>query len=299
MLREFQRELPAENIIQWAENTSYDKAAISAAIVWMPPVSFFDGLDNLTYIYAVSAGVDNLLHHPGLPPKAEIVRLIDAGMAVQMEEYVLYGVLMAQRGFIEYAIHQKQKKWTRGSALRSASGMRVGILGAGALGQAVARRLLNNGYPVSCWSRQAKNLPDGLQSLYGAAGFDQTLAQSDVLVCLLPLTTQTQGILNKQAFDRLPRGAFVINCARGAHLVENDLLAALDEQQLGGALLDVFLEEPLPRSHPFWNHPGIVITPHEAARSLVKESVKQTLASMRAISRGERPEGQVNRQSGY
>lgn len=299
MFKELERRLPENTVIQWHDGAIFNQSSVTAAVVWMPPGNFFDGLVNLTHVYAVSAGVDQLLEHPGLPAEVTLVRLKDAGMAEQMEEYVLYGVLMAQRGFLEFSTNQRAQLWQRGQGIRTAAQTRVGILGAGALGCAVAQRLERNGYPVTCWSRTEKRLPDGVKSCIGATGFNAITSESDVLVCLLPLTEDTRGILDKRLFDRLPQGAFLINCARGPHLVEKDLLAALEKQQLSGALLDVFAQEPLPSDHAFWTHPSIVVTPHDAAKSPVLESIDQTVSSMHMIARGERPDGLVDRDSGY
>lgn len=299
MLRAFANSLVDHTVIDWKSGHAYDKSAVKAAIVWMPPDNFFDGLDNLSHVYALAAGVDQLIDHPGLSSNVTLVRLHDAGMAIQMQEYVLYGVLHAHRKFHEFRVLQSQGIWAHGTGVRNAADVSVGILGSGALGLKVAERLSANGYPVCCWSRSVKTLPEGVKNSVGAAGLPEFLSNSDVLVCLLPLTRDTRGVLNAELFDRLPEGAFLINVARGAHLVENDLLEALATGQLSGALLDVFATEPLPENHPFWNHPRILLTPHEAATSVVEESVAQILSSIRQVERGEKPLGQVDRTRGY
>ncbi len=276
-----------------------ERSTITAAIVWLPPDDFFDDLPNLTHVFALAAGVDQLLDHPGLPESVTVVRLQDAGMAEQMAEYVLYGVLRAQRNFHEYDAAQKQNQWLHGLPVTRKADIHIGILGAGVLGSAAGSVLAQNGYPVSCWSRTPKALADGVHSTTGLDSLPAFLAQSNVLVCLLPLTTDTRGILDMDLFRQLPEKAFIINCARGAHLVDVDLLNALDEGHLSGAMLDVFHNEPLDKNHPFWSHPRITVTPHEAAQSLLDESLGQIMHSIRQLDLGQIPSAVVSRSQGY
>ncbi|MFK7861989.1 MAG: 2-hydroxyacid dehydrogenase [Granulosicoccus sp.] len=278
---------------------AFDRSSIDAAIVWLPPEDFFDGLTNLTHVYAMAAGVDQLLKHPGLPDSISLIRLQDAGMATQMAEYVLYGTLRAQRNFHEFDVAQRQASWVHGLPVRRSADIRVGILGAGVLGSAVASRLVLNGYPATCWSRTPKTPIEGISHAHGNDALPQFLANSNVLVCLLALTDETAGILDKSLFNLLPRGAYIINCARGQHLVDVDLLNALDEEQLSGALLDVFHHEPLADNHPFWSHPRVTVTPHEAARSLMDESVTQIMRSIGQVENGINPDGLIDPSRGY
>lgn len=301
VLQSLRQRLPGHRIIDW--NNERPLAApeqITAAIVWMPPDEFFDGLPALEQVYAFSAGVDHLLQHPGLPEDVTIIRLLDAGMAQQMAEYALYGTLHFQRQMGMLRKAQARHEWVRDVKANATADIRIGVLGAGALGLQVATRLSLNGYPVSCWSRSARQSPDGrIHMLHGYEAMPEFLANSQVLVCLLPLTDATRGILDHQLFSELPRGAFLINPGRGDHLVEADLLSALASGQLSGALLDVFSVEPLPEDHPFWEHPDILITPHVAAQSLEEESVRQIVDNIEAVERGELPSGLVDRKSGY
>lgn len=267
----------------------------------MPPPEFFDNTPNLHTVYAFSAGVDSILKHPGLPENTAIIRLRDAGMAQQMAEYALYGVLHSQRQMGMQRLAQSNRQWAQ-NAIRAiaAADTRVGILGAGALGLHVAKRLALNGYPVCCWSRSACAVNiERLTCVHGPEALGDFLQTSHVLVCLLPLTAATTGILDASLFDQLPQGAFLINPGRGDHLNETDLLGALDSGQISGALLDVFSTEPLPQNHPFWNHPAIIITPHVAAQSLASESVNQIVNSIQMVDRGEVPDGLVDRSRGY
>ena len=181
----------------------------------------------------------------------------------------------------------------------SARDVHVGILGTGVLGVAVAERLAANGYPVSCWSRTQKQTGKGIDNVFGTNALAQLLPVCNVLVCLLPLTDDTVGILNKALFSQLPRGAFIINCARGEHLVDDDLVEALNDEHLSGALLDVFHTEPLPADHQFWGHPSIIITPHEAASTLPQEAAQQIVGNMLRVHKGQTPAGLVDRSRGY
>jgi len=276
-----------------------DRSCVDAAIVWQPPEKFFDDLVNLKHVYAMAAGVDQLLKHPGLPVCTPVIRLQDAGMATQMAEYVLYGTLRAQRNFHEFDVAQRQSRWIHGLPVRHSADTHVGILGAGILGAAVASRLKINDFPVTCWSRGPRVMNEGVSHVHGDDALPGFLAQCNVLVCLLALTDSTRGVLDNKLFSQLPSGAFIINCARGQHLVDVDLLNAIDEGQLSGALLDVFHHEPLADNHPFWTHPRIVVTPHEAARSLVDESVAQIIRSVSQVQAGDLPDGLVDRLRGY
>jgi len=276
-----------------------DKSDITEAIVWQPPGDFFDGLESLKCVYSLAAGVESLLNHPGLHKDIPIVRLHDAGMAVKMEEYVLYGVLHVQRQFAALKKAQSEASWDRSIRAKRAKHVHVGILGAGALGGQVAARLIANGYVVSCWSRTPRTLPDGVCSLAGQDKLEEFLQPLSVLVCLLPLTAETTGILNTSLFEKLPDDTFLINPGRGAHLVEADLIPALDNGKLSGALLDVFSEEPLPTTHPFWQHERIIVTPHLAAPTPIREATEQIVQSMAEMNSGKVPVGLVNRDRGY
>jgi glyoxylate/hydroxypyruvate reductase A len=292
-LTAFQQHLPKHTINVWPQCP--DKFAITTAIVWKPPVDFFDGLDSLQHVLSIAAGVDHLLDHPGLPDNVNVVRLADAGMAQLMAQYVLYGVLHAHRKMHELRNAQYSAHWVESFSIASAEQFRVGILGAGELGSVVAQRLMQNDYPVSCWSRTPKDFP-GVQH---HTDLDELLPTVNALVCLLPLTPQTKHILNASLFAKLQQGAFIINPGRGDHLAEDDLIPALDSGHIGGALLDVFCTEPLPQSHPFWQHKKIIITPHIAAQTPSNHAVQQITHSIALLEQGKKPRGLVDRQRGY
>ena len=297
--------LPQHELVDWQrDRNEFDPDSIDAAICWNPPDDFFDNLSRLKIVHSIAAGVDHILTHRGLPSDITLLRLNDAGMAEQMAEYVLYGVLHAQRRMTQLREAQTNHNWAHDIEVPSASKLKVSILGAGVLGTAVACRLTQNGYKVTAWRKHAPpstttQATDGFSMVYGQSALSDLLPVSDVLVCLLPLTNDTQGILDAELFSQLPPGAFLINPARGAHLVDPDLINALDTGHLSGALLDVFNQEPLPDNHPLWDHPKVTITPHIAARTVIQQSVRQIVANLDAIERGDTPLGIVNRQLGY
>ena len=266
------------------------------AVVWAPPQQFLDEQSELKAIFTIGAGVDGLLKLR-LPPQAALVRLEDAGMAVQMAEYVSHAVLRHFREFDAYEGQARQGQWLQRRAQRHAD-FPVGVLGLGVLGARVAQTLTQFDFPVNGWSRTAKAL-DGVHCYAGADQLHDFLTATRILVCLLPLTDETQGIMNQGTLSRLRAGGYVINVARGAHLVDEDLITLLDSGHLAGATLDVFRTEPLPPEHAFWKHPKIQVTPHISAHTLRLESVAQIADKIRALQRGESVAGLVNRQQGY
>jgi glyoxylate/hydroxypyruvate reductase A len=239
-----------------------DPAAIEVALVWQPPPGELARYPGLRAILSLGAGIDGLLAQPGLPD-VPIARMVDPSLTRTMTEYVLLATLRHHRQFDRFERAQRAARWSFALPPQAAE-RRVGIMGLGVLGSAAAASLAAHGFPVAGWSREAKQLP-GTASFAGRDGLPAFLARTDILVCLLPLTRATRAILNVGTFGGLPRGAYLINVARGAHLVESDLIAALDSGQLEGATLDVFREEPLPPDHPLWRHPKVLITPHVAS----------------------------------
>jgi glyoxylate/hydroxypyruvate reductase len=266
------------------------------AVVWSPPQQFFDEQPALKGIFNMGAGVDALLKLR-LPPGALLVRIDDGGMAVQMAEYVSYWVIRWFREFDAFAADIDRGTWSfRKPLLRE--DFPVGVMGLGVLGERVARTLTQFDLPVLGWSRTPKDIP-GVRCHAGAAQFDEFLAGTRILVCLLPLTGETQDIMNARTLARLRPGGYVINVARGTHLVDADLIALLDNGHLAGAALDVFRTEPLPAEHPFWRHPKIAVTPHMSARTLRDESIAQISGKIRAFERGEPVPGVVDPKRGY
>ena len=244
---------------------------IEAAVCWTAhDMAELRRYPNLKLIVSMGAGVDHLLRPPGPPPGIPVARLVDRLLTSAMSEWVLLNVLRFHRQDQAYRAQQAARVWDELPA-PATEATRIGILGVGALGSDAAAKLGVLGFQVMGWSRREKALPD-VRGFHGAAGLDAMLAQSDFLVCLLPLTPETRGIINARTLALLPRGAFVLNAARGGHVVASALLAALESGQVAGAALDVFEPEPLPAAHPFWAHPKVVMTPH-AASITIPESV--------------------------
>jgi glyoxylate/hydroxypyruvate reductase A len=293
------RELPDADLRIWQPG---DTAPADYAIVWRAPRELFANRPELKAIFNLGAGVDAILDverkEPGtLPPNATLVRLEDTGMAQQMVEYSTYAVLRYLRRFDEYEALQREGRWQKLTQHARAS-FTVGVLGLGVLGGEVARGLLELGVPVRGYSRTAKTI-EGVEVYAGPERFDAFLDGVHVLVNLLPHTPDTEGILNARTFAKLARGAYLVNVARGPHLVDDDLLAALDSGQLAAATLDVFHVEPLAKEHPFWKHPRVSVTPHISAETLREESIVQIAAKIKALSRGETIGGIVDFSRGY
>jgi glyoxylate/hydroxypyruvate reductase A len=266
------------------------------AVVWSPPQQFLDEQPALKGTFNIGAGVDALVKL-NLPTSALVVRIDDGGMAVQMAEFVCQAVIRHFRELDVYAAEIAEGNWTHRKPLRR-SEYPVGVMGLGVLGERVAQAVAHFEFPVLGWSRTARQVP-GVRCYAGAAQFDEFLAGTRILVCLLPLTPQTRDIMNARTLSRLLPGGYVINVARGAHLVDEDLIALLDSDQLAGAALDVFRTEPLPPEHPFWRHPKITVTPHTSARTLRDETIAQIAGKIGALERGEPIAGVVDVQRGY
>ncbi|MFN7123375.1 MAG: 2-hydroxyacid dehydrogenase [Hydrogenophaga sp.] len=266
------------------------------AIVWSPPQEFLDEQPGLKAMFNIGAGVDAIMKLR-LPPQAQVVRLDDAGMSVQMAEYVCHAVIRHFREFDGYEADIAAGQWSYRKP-RSRADWPVGVMGMGVLGERVARALSVFEFPVHGWSRTPKAI-EGVVCHAGTDRFDTFLSSCRVLVNLLPLTPDTQDILNRKTLARLRPGGYVINVARGAHLVEDDLIQLLDSGHLSGATLDVFRTEPLPADHPFWHHPKVTVTPHTSARTLRDESIAQIAGKIVALSRGEPIAGVVHRDRGY
>jgi glyoxylate/hydroxypyruvate reductase A len=284
--------LPGANVALWQAGA----AAADHAVVWAPPQQFFDEQSTLKSVFNIGAGVDALLKLR-LPPSATVVRLDDAGMAVQMAEYVCHAVIRHFRELDVYEASTRAGQWTS-RASRNRADFPIGVMGLGVLGERVAKALAQFEFPINGWSRSAKTM-EGVTGYCGAAQFDDFLRASKVLVNLLPLTPDTQNIMNRDSLLKLQACGYVINVARGAHLVDDDLLALLDSGHLAGATLDVFRTEPLPSEHPFWRHPNITVTPHTSARTLLETSIAQIAHKIMALERGLSVAGIVDPLRGY
>ena len=271
--------LPGAQVELWAPGAS----PADYAVVWAPPQQFLDEQTKLKGIFNIGAGVDALMAL-SLPAGVPVVRLDDAGMSVQMAEYVCHAVIRHFREFDAYEADVADGKWSYRKP-RARMDFPVGVMGLGVLGERVALALKQFDFPVLGWSRSAKSI-DGVQCLSGDDGFKKFLAGTRILVCLLPLTPETENILNHSNLSKLLPGAYVINVARGGHVVDDDLMALLDSAHLSGATLDVFRQEPLPAAHPFWKHPQVTVTPHTSARTLRTESIAQIAGKIQALHGG-------------
>ncbi|MCG8597071.1 MAG: glyoxylate/hydroxypyruvate reductase A [Kiloniellales bacterium] len=261
-----------------------------------PPRELLEKLPNLKVIFSAGAGADALLATAGLP-QVPLLRMVDDSLAELVSEFAAAQVLAWHRDLWSYRDQQTKAQW-QPLPLRRARERRVGVLGLGAIGQRLTRTLRTLGFDVVGWSRTAKTI-EGLPSFAGPAQLFQVLQQAEILVSILPLTTATHGILNVKTLRELPRGAVVVNVGRGAHLVESDLLALLEEGHLSGASLDVFDEEPLPEAHPFWRHPKVIVTPHVAGAISATAMAEVVTTQIARFEQGLDLHNVVDRAEGY
>lgn len=286
---------PAMEVRVWPDIG--DAAEIDYAFVWKQPKGVLGGLANLKAVFSLGAGVEHVLLDDSLPAHLPLVRMVDPTLVSGMVEFVVMRTLHYHRHMPTYEQQQRQCRWQPlGQTL--AADRRVGILGLGELGAASAKALTGFGFDVLGWSRTAKSI-DTVCGFHGDDGLDALLSQTDILICLLPLTDSTRGILNARTLSRLPRGSFLINAARGGHLVEADLIPLLDSGHLAGATLDVFAVEPLPGDHPFWSHPAITILPHAAALTHPKTASRIISANIARHRAGHALMNVVDRGRGY
>ncbi|MBN3753116.1 glyoxylate/hydroxypyruvate reductase A [Paraburkholderia sp. Tr-20389] len=273
-----------------------DAASVRYLAAWQPPDDPARTLPNLEVIFSVGAGIDQF-DLSRVPPHIAVVRMIEPGIVEGMVEYVTQAVLTIHRDLFDYALQQRQRVW-RELPVRAAATRRVGVLGLGMLGTAVLERLRLFGFPCAGWSRSAHSI-EGVECHAGVDALDAFLARTDILVCLLPLTDATRGLLDRQLFGKLPKGASFINVGRGPQVNQQDLLDALDSGQLQNAILDVTDPEPLPESHPFWTHPRVRITPHIASATRPETAVDVVLDNIRRHRDGLPMLGEIDRKRGY
>lgn len=266
-------------------------------VTFNPPPGTFARLPGLRLIISPGAGAEKLLESADLPAGVPLARVVDPATNLGITQYVVYMLLRELRAFAGYEAQQRIGLWKR-IAVPSAAEATVGILGLGSLGRQVAQVLLGLGFPVVGWSRTQHALP-GIRCLSGEGGLEQCLRQSRFLVCLLPLTAETRGILDARRLSWLPAGAYLVNVARGAHVVAADLLQHLDAGHLSGAALDVHVPEPLPPEDPLWRHPRVTVTPHIAWRTSAAAMAEQVCANIERLERGEPLANAVVRERGY
>ena len=278
-----QQALPGETLRLAADPADGDDVDI--AIVANPPAGALQGLPQLKLVQSLWAGVDKLLRDPTLPAGVPLARMVDPAMNAAMAETALWAALALQRGFFDYAVQQHAGVW-RQHGQRRADETRVAVLGLGQMGQAVAARLAQQGFVVTGWSSRSGPV-------------DAVLGDADIVISLLPLTPATTGFFDRARFAQMRRGAGFVNLARGAQLIEADLLAALDDGQLSHAVLDVFATEPLPAAHPFWRHPRVTVLPHVAAQTDPRSAAQVVAANIQALRSGQPLQHLVDRQRGY
>jgi glyoxylate/hydroxypyruvate reductase A len=273
-----------------------DPAKVRYLAAWQPPENIAETFPNLELVFSVGAGVDQF-DLSKIPEHIPVVRMIESGLVAGMVEYATLAVLAAHRDWLSYAVQQREGLW-KPLPVRTADTRRVGVLGMGAMGKAVLEKLRDFGFQCAGWSRSERSLP-GIECFAGEERLGDFLARSDILVCLLPLTPETRGILSQNLFRQLPQGAVLINLGRGDHLVEADLLDALYRDRLSAAILDVCSVEPLPKRHLFWRHPRIMLTPHIASMTQPDTSAEAVLDNLRRHREGLPMIGLVDRVRGY
>lgn len=273
------------------------KEEIEFALVWRAKLGELRTYPNLKAIFSLGAGVDHLLRDPDLPKNVPIVRLVDPDLTRGMTEYLTQWALYYHRGMHAYRLKQLERNWEP-KHYPHPSNRKIGILGQGVLGKGAAQVFVDLGFDVAGWSRSEKNIT-GVKSFFGNDGLVPFLARTEILICLLPLTPETTGIINQDTLAHLPNGAFIINAARGAHVVDDDLLAALDSGKIAAATLDVFNPEPLDKNHRYWSHPHVNITPHVASLTNAPTAAGEIAANIKRIQSGDQPLHIVNVKGGY
>lgn len=273
-----------------------DPREIRYLAAWMPPDDIMATFPNLELLFSVGAGVDQF-DFSRLPPELPVVRMVEPGIVDGMVEYVTMAVLALHRDLVPYIARQQAREWSQIRVMPAAT-RRVGVLGLGMLGEAVCRKLAGFGFPVAGWSRSRRAI-DRIECFAGEGEMPAFLGRTDILVCLLPLTQETRGVLGAGLFAALPRGARLVNAGRGGHLDQDALIAALDAGRLSAAVLDVTDPEPLPAGHPLWNDPRVLITPHIASMTQPETAVEVVLDNLRRHRAGEPLIGLVDRSRGY
>lgn len=294
-VREFAALMPQVETVAWKEGAALPPC--DYAVVWSPTPALLDQLAHVRAIFLMGAGVDALLKLGDALPPVPIVRLGDAGMGVQMAEYVAHAVLRYYRHFDDYEEQARHGVWDP-LPLTPKEEFTVGIMGLGRLGMPVVEAMRLFGFPVRGWSRTPKDLP-GVECFHGVDGLDAFLRGTRMLVCMLPLTPETSNLLDRHNLGKLLPNAYLINVSRGAILAEPDLMTLIRSGHIAGATLDVFRHEPLPAPHPFWNEPRIAITPHISALTMRHDAVRQIADKIAKLESGQPVGDIVDRDLGY
>ena len=291
----FKARVPQVPFLRWGKD-QVDPAQVRCLAAWNAPAEFIAQFPNLEVLFSIGAGIDQL-PISALPPQVRVVRMLEQGIITGMAEYIAMSCLALHRDLPFFISEQRAGRWTPRHT-RLASETRVGIMGLGELGRAALDMLKPLGFAVSGWSRSAHQI-NGVTCFAGRTGFDSFLMQADIVVCLLPLTPSTRGILCRETFGKMPLGSAVINAGRGGHLIAQDLIDALDTGQLRAAMLDVTDPEPLPEGHPFYSHPAVFLTPHVAAETRHATAGQVLADNVLRLLAGEPLLGEVDRTKGY
>jgi len=274
-----------------------NKDDIEVVLAWKPETGLIASFPNVKLIVSLGMGVDHLLADDKLPPGVPITRIMDDGLVGQMSEYAIYWALRHHRDIDRYAASQRARKWKPEEFVDTID-RRIGITGLGTIGQDTANKFAAMGFPTAGWSRTRKTLP-GVETFHGPDGLTAFLARTDILVNVLPLTRDTRGLLDARLFAALPQGAYVINMGRGGHVVDDDLIGALNSGHLSGAALDVFNTEPLPDNHPYWTHPKVQVTPHIAGATNPRTASPGVIENIKRLRAGQPLINTVDPVTGY
>jgi len=288
--------LLGDKVEVWAYPHIPDPAAVEMVILWKHPTDLLTKLPQLGLISSLGAGVEHILNDPFLPAGIPITRIVDEALTVSMRNYVLMCVLNIHKQFLWYIENQREKRWLKPAQVEIP--MRIGVLGLGALGSDIACSLAKLGFTVLGYSQSYKQL-DGVSCLNSSQPLTKFMKQINALICILPSTPATKGILNYELFQHLPKGSALINVARGIHLVEEDLIRAMQEGYINQAYLDVFQKEPLPQEHPFWTQSGIIITPHIASITNQDNAAAIVAENYRRWKKGDVLRFEVDSKKGY
>ena len=295
-MKELRRALPDDELRAWPEELG-DSSDIEFAVIGLPEVGELARLPNLKGILSTWAGVDRLRVGEHIPDGVPLVRLIDPALTIDMTHFALHWALHFHRDIHSYGELQKRGEWKM-IHYPEAAERRIGVMGMGVLGGDAAAKLAGLGFAVAGWDAFPKTL-EGVEMFIGEDKLVPFLNRTEILICLLPLTAETEGILDKKVFAALPKGAYVISLARGGHVVDDDLIAALDSGHLAHAALDAFREEPLPGSHPFWRHPSIKLTPHVASHTTTRTAANEIAEDIRRLRAGQAPRNTVDMKRGF
>jgi len=287
--------LPHYKVLHWNDVT--DPASIRYACVWQPDAGRLRAFTELKAILSLAAGTDHILIDPELPVGVPIIRIADSVLVGRMTEYVLCQTLWLHRGMHKFAALQRQARWIPDFQIAAAE-RRVGVMGAGRLGLPTIRALIDFGFDLSVWRTRSDSI-DGARCFHGTAQLDKFLADQEILICMLPLTDSTRGIIDRSLLEQLPPSACLINVGRGEHLVDSDLLSALDSRHLDTAILDVFSNEPLGPDHAFWTHDNIVVTPHVASLIDPETGARALCREIASLDAGQRSSNIINPERGY